>query len=243
MATSERCFYFLCGALLILGGVVFIWGGIQHPPTDTRLGVVGSEEYFRSFVRHVAGHPHWQLIHTGILAGPVCWALGSSGAGLMSRRHGEDCFGNLGVIALAMGATAWAVTFVFDGFVAFHYAQTITANPQADITALLIAFHANQIVVIRLGLASWILVGVGMAALGASGMIATGRARMARKIIGAAGIVLGAWPTVAWATGVFDPGPFTSPYWALTALLTTVWFMAMGVVVASSGFGGPFNKQ
>ncbi len=132
MATSERVFNLICGALLIIGGAVFIWGGSQHPPTDARLGVVGSEEFFRNFVRHIVQQGNWQSIHTGILAGPVCWALGGVGASLMLRRHGEDCFSALGAVALAMGATAWAVTFVFDGFVALRYAQTIVVAQAAS---------------------------------------------------------------------------------------------------------------
>jgi len=231
MAISERVFYLICGALLLIGGVVLIWGGSLHPPTDARLGVVGSEEYFRNFVHHVVQHDNWQSIHTGILVGPLCWALGGVGASLMLRQRGEACFSALGVVALAMGATAWAVAFVFDGFVAVRLAQTIAANPAGDMTALLIAFQANQVVVIRLGLVSWILIGLGMAALGASTIGATTRARVVKQLIGATGILLGVWPTLAWVIGVFDPGPFTSPWWPLTALMTTAWFMAMAIMV------------
>src|SRR5258708_670852 len=160
MAISERIFYLICGALLLIGGVVFIWGGSSHPPTDARLGVVGSEEFFRNFVRHVVQHDNWESIHTGILAGPVCWALGGVGVGLMLRQRGEGCFSVLGTVALAMGATAWAVTFVFDGFVALRLAQAIDTHPSGQTTALLTAFQANQVVVIRLGLVSWILIGL-----------------------------------------------------------------------------------
>jgi hypothetical protein len=231
MAISERVFYVICGILLLIGGVVFIWGGSSHPPTDARLGAVGSEEFFRNFVRHIVEHGNWQLIHTGILAGPLCWALGGIGASVMLRKHGEACFSVLGAAALAMGATAWAVTFVFDGFVALRYAQTIAANPPGDMTALLLGFQANQVVVIRLGLVSLILIGAGMAALGSSMISGAGPVRAVKQIIGATGILLGAWPTVAWAIGVFDPGPFTSRWWALTALLTTAWFMALGLMV------------
>ena len=237
MTTSERAFYLICGALLLVGGAVFIWGGSQHPPTDARLGVVGSEEFFRNFVRHIVEHANWQSIHTGILAGPLCWALGGVGVALMQRQHGEGCFGVLGAVALAMGATAWAVAFVFDGFVALRVAQAIAANPPGDMTALLTAFQANQVVVIRLGLVGWILIGSGIAALGASLIAFPARARVAKQIIGAAGILLGAWPFLAWAIGVFDPGPFTSRWWALTALVTTAWFMAMGVIVLAHANG------
>jgi hypothetical protein len=230
MAISERIFYLICGALLLVGGVVFIWGGSSHPPTDARLGVIGSEEFFRNFVQHVVQHGNWESIHTGILVGPLCWALGGVGAGLMLRQQGEGCFSVLGTVALAMGATAWAVTFVFDGFVALRLAQAI-AHPPGDVTVPLTAFQANQVIVIRLGLVSWILIGLGIAALGASIVGATPRRRPVEQLVGVTGILLGAWPMAAWATGVFDPGPFTSRWWPLTALLTTGWFMAMGVMV------------
>jgi hypothetical protein len=233
MASSERIFYLICGILLFVGGIVFIWGGSSHPPTDARLGAVGSDEFFRNFVRHIVEHGNWQSIHTGILAGPLCWALGGVGASLMLRRRGETHFSVLGPVALAMGATGWAVTFVFDGFVALRYAQTIAANPPGDMTALLTAFQANQVVVIRLGLVSWILTGLGVAAFGGSILAIAPRPRIVTQLIGAAGILLGAWPIVAWALGIFDPGPFTSRWWPLTALLTTAWFMAMGALVVA----------
>lgn len=228
--TSERIFFLVCGALLILGGALFVWGGSQHPPTDARLGAVGSEEFFRNFVRHIVEHGRWESIHTAILAGPLCWALGGVGATLMLRQRGEVHFSVLGAVALAMGATAWAVTFVFDGFVALRYAQTISAKPTGDMTALLAAFQANQVVVIRLGLASWILIGLGMAGLGSSILAASG-VRAVKWLLAASGILLGIWPLVAWIAGIFDPGPFTSRWWAPTAVLTTVWFMAIGVMV------------
>ena len=238
MAISERVFYVVCGALLIIGGVVFVWGGSSHPPTDARLGVVGSEEFFRNFVRHVVQHGNWESIHTGILAGPLCWALGGVGASLMLRQHGEVRFSVLGAVALAMGATAWAVTFVFDGFVALRYAQAIATNPPGDTTALLTAFQANQVIVIRLGLVSWILIGLGIAALGSGILGASFRSRVVQWLLGASGILLGVWPTVAWALGIFVPGPFTSSLWVHTALLTTLWFMAMGIMVLAQATSG-----
>ena len=228
--TSERIFFLVCGALLVLGGAFFIWGGSQHPPTDARLGVVGSEEFFRNFVRHTVEHGDWQSIHTGILVGPLCWALGGIGASLMLRARGETHFSVLGAAALAMGATAWAVTFVFDGFVALRFAQSIAAKPAGDMAALLTAFQANQVVVIRLGLVSLVLIGLGMAGFGCAILGASG-ARAVRWLLGGSGIVFGIWPLAAWIAGVFDPGPFTSRWWAPTALLTTAWFMAIGVIV------------
>jgi hypothetical protein len=231
MPVSERIFYLICAALLLAGGVVFAWGGSLHPPTDARLGVVGSEEFFRNFVRHIVEHRHWELIHTGILAGPVCWALGAVGVGMTLRQSGEARYSTLGLIALAMGATAWAVAFVFDGFVALRYAQAISADPQVGVVALRTAFQANQVVVIHLGLVSWILIGWGMAALASSILVAKTPGGVFRLILGASGILLGAWPTLAWILGIFAPGPFTSRWWPASALLATAWFMAMGLLL------------
>ena len=131
MAISERLFYFVSGALLLLGGAIFLWGGIQHSPTDPSLGTIGSDEYFRNFIREIVQHHAWERIHTAILVGPLCWALGGFGVCLALRRRGEACFSALGAVALAMGATAWAVTFVFDGFAALRYAAAISVNTPA----------------------------------------------------------------------------------------------------------------
>lgn len=236
MARSERVFHLVCGLLLIAGSVALVWGGAQHPPTDTRLGPIGSDEFFRNFVRHVVGHPDWELIHAAILAGPVCWALGGVGAALRLRSLGEARFAALGLAALAMGATAWAVTFVFDGFVALRIARAIAATP-GD-AALLIAFQANQVVVIRLGLVSLMLINAGMAAFGASIFCIDAPRKLARWAMGGVGIALGLWPAVACAVGVFRPGPFTSPAWAPTAVLTAAWFLLLGSSLVVTGVRG-----
>lgn len=237
MARSERVYYLVCGLLMIAGSVAFVWGGAQHPPTDTRLGPIGSEEFFRNFVHHVAAQSNWEAIHAGILAGPVCWALGGVGVALRLRELGEARFGTLGLVALAMGATAWAVTFVFDGFVALRIAQAIGAGA-GDPGALFTAFQANQVVVIRLGLASLMLIGAGMAAFGTSILCIEIPRHVGRWLLGVPGVVLGLWPSLACALGIFRPGPFTSPAWAATAVLTAAWFLVLGFRLAVAGARG-----
>ncbi|HST02463.1 MAG TPA: hypothetical protein VLJ84_12465 [Usitatibacter sp.] len=243
MARSERIFYLLCGSLLIAGTVLFIGGGSQHPPTDARLGPVGSDEFFRNFVRHVLAHPNWELIHAGILAGPLCWALGSVGAALRLRELGESRFGVLGVTALAMGAAAWAVTFVFDGFVALRIAQAIGAASPGEAPALYAAFHANQVVVIRLGLVSLMLIGAGMAAFGVSILCIDVPRHATQWVLGSTGIALGLWPSAACALGIFRPGPFTSPAWTATALLTGAWFLLLGLRLIVTGARGAAHRN
>ncbi|HEX4779931.1 MAG TPA: hypothetical protein VH301_04210 [Usitatibacter sp.] len=238
MARSERLFHLVCGLLLVAGSVAFVWGGAQHPPTDTRLGAIGSDEFFRNFVRHVAAHSDWELIHAGILAGPVCWALGGVGMALRLRALGETRFGTLGLVALAMGATAWTVAFVFDGFVALRIAKAIGSAVPGEAPALFAAFQANQVVVIRLGLVSLMLIGAGMAALGASMLCTEAPGHAAQRVLGVAGIALGLWPAVACAAGVFRPGPFTSPAWATTAVLTAAWFLVAGLGLVVTGVRG-----
>jgi hypothetical protein len=227
---ADRLFYLASGALLMIGGVLFVWGGSQHPPTGTNLGAIGSEEFFLNFARHIVQHPAWERIHIAILVGPLCWAVGGIGLCLALRDLGESRFGTLGAATLAMGATAWAVTFVFDGFVALRIAQAMLASRPNDMPSIATAFHANQVVVIRLGLVSLVLIGWGMAALGGSILASTMGSRTLRWLLGASGLLLGAWPTIAWAAGVFEPGPFVSRLWVPTALLTAAWFVSAGVV-------------
>jgi hypothetical protein len=236
MATSERLFYLVCGALMVLGAFTFIWGGSQHPATGTNLGPIGSDEFFRNFARHIVEHPAWQRIHVGILMGPPCWALGGIGACLALRELGESRFATLGAAALAMGATTWAVTFVFDGYVALRLAQAIVAS--GDLAPIASQFHANQVVVIHLGMVSLVLIGCGMAGLGSAILAARLRPRALQWLMGISGLVLGAWPALAWAVGIFVPGPFTSPLWVHTALLTAAWFTCVGVALLARAMRG-----
>jgi hypothetical protein len=41
----------------------------------------------------------------------------------------------------------------------------------------------------------------------------------------------GTWPAIAAMRGEFFPGPFTSPYWSLTALSIGLWFILLGTVL------------
>ena len=71
------------------------------------------------------------------------------------------------------------------------------------------------------------------------------------KVLAWLGISLGAWPFVAWATGIFLPGPFTSPYWNATAVSTAFWFLVVGVFLLVSPLpqngvepaGEPFHRS
>jgi hypothetical protein len=48
------------------------------------------------------------------------------------------------------------------------------------------------------------------------------------------GIALGLWAFLAWVTGLFLPGPFTSPYWNVSAVSVAFWFLAAGVFLLAS---------
>src|SRR5207248_10690345 len=107
--------------------------------------------------------------------------------------------------AMALAATTWAVVFVFDGFAAPYIVKTVPAELGHTLLAI------NQQVVIRLGLVSWLVLAVAMLA-GSIGWLVE-RASRTAKTIAAIGIILGVWPFIAWATGSFLPGPFTSRLW------------------------------
>ena len=139
--------------------------------------------------------------------------------------------------SLLMGAASWAVTFVFDGMAAPVYANAIAVASSEHVQPLLTGFAANQAVVIRLGLVSWILIGVAAAAFGTS-LATTGLGwRWFRWALVVSGIVLGLWPLAAWWGGTFSPGPFTSPWWRWTALATSLWYAAAGAVAVGRSRG------
>ncbi len=230
---NRDAFDWLGALLLVAGAGVFLWGGAQHPATDSSLGPVGTPQYFRAFAEHVVSMEGWRVIHTGILAGPILWALGS--LAVARRTHGAkgDPWSRLGVHALGMGAVAWSIVFILDGFVAPMNAAAVLDGGSID---ALNAFRANQEIVIRLGLVSWLLIGVGIAALSVGALTRTPRGRT-HMAVAAMGLMVGLWPIVAWGTGEFVPGPFTSGLWTSTALLTSLWFILSAAVLVTTAPG------
>ena len=220
----DRLFDIFCGVLLIGGSLLFLNGGRQHPATDSRLGPMGSESYFRAFAEHIRADHHWESTHGQILVGPILWTIGA--VALRRRLRLRDSnWPDLALIASVVGTGAWVLAFVFDGFVAPAAAAAVldTTGP-----ASVLELRANQLVVIRSGLIAWILIGAAIAVFGAS-MLA--RNRLLVTMLGIGGIVLGLWPMVAWVTGSFAPGPFVSPLWRPTALVTAAWFVCAGATL------------
>jgi hypothetical protein len=205
----------LGGVIMILGSILFLAGGSQHPRINASIGPLGTAEFWHNFAAHIAHHPAWQLIHSFILAGPLLWILGSS----LAPSDPLDAWRRAAQRAWTMFGACWSVVFVLDGFIAPYIVGSIDPAVAAD------QLRINQTFVIRLGLVSWLMLACGILALSASLV----RGSRFGKILAAAGFVLGVWPFIATLTGVFQPGPFTSPYWNLTAISTAMWFIALAV--------------
>ena len=221
-------------ALLVTGSLSFLGAGSLHPHIGTALGPVGSDAFFRAFAAEIGRVPHWEAIHTGILAGPVLWALGAAAIPRLLPER-VAVLGEIGRNALLLAAAAWTSAFVLDGFMAPGFARAITgATEQGAVHDALAAFHANQRLVARLGTVSMVLVGAAEMAFGVA-LLASARASARgagwRLLIGASGVLVGLWPILATVRGEFVPGPFTSPYWTITALTTGVWFGALASTI------------
>ena len=219
--TSTSAHQKFSGLLMVIGSLVFVYGGAFHPRINSSLGALGSPEFFQNFYMHIAHHRSWEFIHGLILAGPLLWLMGAGS--FWSDRNGWT---RMATTAMTLAATAWAVTFVFDGFVAPNIVRRLT--PETGWFAL----SANQDVVIRMGLVSWLMLGFSMIA-GGIGTLVLRRTRGA-SVLAWVGILLGVWPFIAWATGAFLPGPFTSQYWNRTAVSTALWFLVVGVFLIVS---------
>ena len=239
MATqhSNRAAAWLSAALLVAGSLVFVGGGAQHPKAATAFGTVGTEEFYRTFASHIAHQPNWIPIHALILIGPLLWAVAVPR--LATVAGGNDlpfipALDDLASRALLLGAALWAIAFVLDGFVAPNTASAIQAAAPGDLPAMLLSFRIHQVTMVRLGLVSWILIGLAMAIYGTT-MLAQARSRRGRSLLGTFGIAIGLWPIAATITGEFNPGPFTSSLWNVTALASAFWFAAFGVSLVARG--------
>jgi hypothetical protein len=228
---STRLAAWLSATLLPLGSVLFVTGGAHHPKAASAFGAVGTPEFYRTFAEHIHTQANWIPIHALILVGPLLWALGAprrSEGSAATDGAPSRIMDNLASRALVLGATLWAVVFVADGFVAPQVAHLVATAAPTDLPATLAVFRSNQVMVISLGLVSWLLIGVAMALFGTA-MLVRGRFASGRGALGLAGILVGLWPVYAAITGEFNPGPFTSRHWNVTALSSAFWFAAFGL--------------
>jgi hypothetical protein len=203
------------------------------------MGVSGSDAFFQTFIEHVLHKANWEQIHAMVLAGPLLWAL----AWALNRRQlsgPSRPWLDAGMTAMTIGAGCWVLTFVFDGFAAPYLAkQWSHAIDASSAYVLLSTFGANQTIVIRAGLVSWLMISVANAMFGMSLLPdRDGRAlRSGRMWLAITGIILGALALVLWMTGSFRPGPFTSPWWNPHAIATAVWSAWAGVECMRSPAG------
>ena len=215
--------------LLAAGSALFLGAGRHHPRINASLGEVGSPQFYRAFAAHMLHMPNWGSVHLGILLGPVLWALAASGAARLLPARAAS-LGDLARSALMLAAGLWSVAFVLDGFVGPKLANAIVAAGVSGDAEAIRAFSANQLAMARLGMLSIVLVGTAMTAFGGA-LLMGARIRSWRSAVGALGLVSGAWPVAAALRGEFYPGPFTSPWWTITALAIGFWFLLFATVV------------
>jgi hypothetical protein len=210
------------GLFIVIGSLLFVWGGAFHPHISSSMGPLGSAEFFENFRMTIAHHGSWERIHAMILAGPLLWLIG-----VRSFWGDRNGWTRTAFTAMTLAATLWSVAFVFDGFVASYIVRSFPSDAGRNLLAV------NQNVVIRLGLISWLAMGFSMIA-GGLGILASEDRSRTSLALAWTGIGLGLWAFIAWITGLFLPGPFTSPYWNVNAVSVAFWFLAVGVFLLVS---------
>lgn len=210
--------------LLMAGSITFVNGGQHHPIINsTTLGPLGTDQFYRAFAHEMIHTAGWQEMHMLILVGPVLWALGAAAASRLFPDR-VAVFGEVGRSALLLAAAGWALAFILDGFVGPRYAGIIdAAGPDAS-PAVIAAFALNALTMARLGMISVVLIGASITAYSLA-LLGVNRPRSWAGAVGIIGIPVGLWPLIAGARGEFSPGPFTSPYWTMTALAIAAWMM------------------
>jgi hypothetical protein len=159
----------------------------------------------------------------------VLWTLGVAGIARMVSSAATP-LADVGKVALMLGASLWAVAFVLDGYVGPRLAQAIAAAGVGADALAIKTFGTSQYMMARLGMLSIVLIGASILTISAA-MLLESRLRSWRAVVGALGVVVGAWPLIAAARGEFWPGPFTSPYWTATAISLGIWFLLLGTAM------------
>lgn len=222
----------LSGLLFVVGSLLFMGGGSQHPQINASLGPLGTEQFYRAFADHVRMSAHWEAFHNLILIGPVLWALAAAGVEAVLPRNGAQLWA-IARTALVIGATAWIGAFALDGHNAPAFAHAIaTASDPGAMREKLFEFSISSRLVAYLGRVGWTMMSLALATFG-GGLLFTPRATVWTKVVGATGTLLGLWTIFEVVRGDFTPGPFTSPYWTATALATGLWVAAFGVTISA----------
>lgn len=227
-ATAAWAVPLLGAACLVAGSVFFLTGGSAHPRIGGGLGA--GDNYFQAFAHEVARTDGWRPMHMQILTAPIFWALGVSFV-LDGFGRGVARVASTARAALFLSAALWAVAFALDGFGAPVIATGIIDPVSPDLTGpALLAFEANAVVMSRLGLVGWVVGGAGIVLVSAI-LLTPGVRTTWRTVVGAAGMVLGAWPLVAALTGPYAAGPFTSEFWLPNAVAAGTWFVTLATCV------------
>lgn len=218
--TSSSVHRKFSGLLIVCASLVFVYGGAFHPHINSSIGTLGSAEFFDNFYMKIVHHGSWERIHAMILAGPCLWLLGIRA--FWGERNG---WARMAATAMTFAAAVWSVAFVFDGFIAPYIVRFLPPDVGRNLLAV------NQNAVIRLGLISWLAMGFSMIVGGVGTFVSNTSASRPRgvSLLAWTGIALGLWAFIAWATGLFLPGPFTSPYWNMSAVSVAFWFLAVGI--------------
>lgn len=220
----------LPSALFIAGSLVFLGAGRHHPHISGVTNPVGVDAFFKEFAQTMLMTPNWGQMHAMILLGPVLWALGAAGLVTLFRSRAGSLV-EVGRAALLLGAGTWAVAFILDGFVGPVLARTIVGitDPVA-LSAAVAPFRISQLTMARLGMVSVSLFGAAVMSFSIALSITANKLSW-RSVVGAVGVFVGLWPLVAAWRGEFSPGPFTSPYWTMTAVSLGLWFVLLATAL------------
>lgn len=224
-SAATRWLAWSAAAVMTLGSMLFLYGGRMHPGIGAAAGT-GVDDFFRGFAGVMLHTSGWQAMHMLILVGPLCWAVAAPV--LLDAIHpGARAFTSAARSTLLLSGALWAVAFALDGFGGPVYAAALVTSAGSSIEpGVLASFQANATIMSRLGLVSWIALGLGMVLL--SGSLLAPHVRSAwRSVVAISGIALGAWPLGAALQGEYATGPFTSGYWMMNALAVGLWFIAL----------------
>lgn len=238
-----RLFLIFSGLLVIVGALLYMQGGRQHPMISEKMGKFGSDAFFWEFAKMMVYDHKWMHYHQQMLIAPTLWTLGAFSVVVLTRELGERRWTPLGFVALSMGSVLWIVTYIYDGLVSPEIGRALLAS-QGDKTltaAITQTFASGQWFTIRVSLWGWMLIAAGTAAL-SIGMFTIARSypwsvsRVQMLLLGVVGLVLGVWSLVAFLAGAYSPGPMVSDWWLPASIATQAWYLTLGIGIVLHAF-------
>lgn len=213
------------GLALVIGSLLLIAGNVLHP-RQTLTGEILPAEGVAAMITGNLGI--WQVAHLLVVLIAPFLVLGAYGLYCELQEREEFVYSSPALVAVGFYAVLVTIAVMLDGYVEQDLARRFVAAPVQAKAAIASQIDLTNLVLHWLLAPAFFGLWLGGGLFGAS----LARARLYPRAFAWAGVVLAGIGVVGYAAGVFGPYWVESGAFAPYAMAFTLWYLALGVMLA-----------